>query len=87
MVLFEYPAIVMDKSTLWDQVGFVAKVVAVSTLIAIALKTIGPRLPIPATASVSLAIVLAPSLVLGAYLLWQLRTSADADPPHPERDQ
>ncbi|NER83104.1 MAG: hypothetical protein F6K42_26835 [Leptolyngbya sp. SIO1D8] len=62
----------MKKATWQDQTGFIVKVFGVSTLMAIALKTIAPRLPIPATSASSLAIVLTPTLVMGTLLCWQL---------------
>ncbi|RZM82252.1 hypothetical protein [Leptolyngbya iicbica] len=69
-----------------DQIGFVAKVLGVSLALAIAFKTIAPRLPIPATSAVSLAIVLLPSAIVGAILTWQLWKMNDADAAHPRRD-
>lgn len=73
MVLFEYPALLaMQEVILWNQLKFVGKVVLLSTLLAIALKSIAPRLPIPATTSVSLILVLAPALIMGGLLVWQL---------------
>ena len=84
MVLLEYSAIIiMDKATWSAQVGFIIKVFVVSILIAIALKTLAPRLSIPETSAVSLAIVLAPTLVLGAFLCWQLWISRHGDSAHP----
>ncbi len=62
----------MRLATVAAQIGFVVKVIGLSTLIAIAFKTLAPRLSIPATNAVSLALVLTPSLLLGAFLVWQL---------------
>jgi hypothetical protein len=76
----------MEKTSWLDQVGFVAKVIGVSVAIAIGFKTIAPRLPIPATATVSLAMVLTPAILLGGILTWQLWTANDANPTHPRRD-
>jgi hypothetical protein len=69
-----------------DQLGFVMKVLGVSAAIAIAFKTIAPRLPIPATSAVSLAIVLLPSAMVGAILTWQLWKMNNADAAHSRRD-
>lgn len=71
---------------LLDQIGFVAKVIGVSAAIAIALKTLAPRLPIPATSAVGLTIVLLPSILLGAILAWQLWNLNHADSAHPGHD-
>lgn len=64
------------------QAGFIAKVLLLSIAIAIALKTIAPRLPIPATSTVSLVIISTPTLIMGAFLCWQLWTSHDSDSSH-----
>ena len=69
-----------------DQLGFVMKVLGVSAAIAIAFKTVAPRLAIPATPAVSLAIVLLPSIIVGAILTWQLWKMNNADNAHPQRD-
>jgi len=69
-----------------DQLGFVSKVLGLSAAIAIAFKTIAPRLPIPATSAVSLAIVLLPSAIVGAILTWQLWKMKHADAAHSRRD-
>lgn len=76
----------MSPPSLLNQLGFVAKVIGLSVMIAIAFKTIAPRLPIPATATVSLIIVLAPAVITGAFLTWQLWTANHADPTHADRD-
>ncbi|MGF1523368.1 MAG: hypothetical protein ACFBSF_13720 [Leptolyngbyaceae cyanobacterium] len=61
------------------QLGFVIKVIVGSAAIAIVLKTIAPRLAIPATPAVSLAIVLLPTVIMGAILCWQLWVSNHGD--------
>ncbi|MBF2035275.1 MAG: hypothetical protein IGR92_07265 [Leptolyngbyaceae cyanobacterium T60_A2020_046] len=63
----------MDASQLRNQVGFVVKVLGFSWLLAIALKAIGPRLPLPATTATCLILVLTPSLGLALFLGWRLR--------------
>lgn len=50
---------------------FILEVVAVSLLIAVLIKAIGPSLPIPATDLSAIAIVLTPTLILGSLLLWR----------------
>lgn len=60
----------------WGQWGFVVKVFGLSALGAIALKTLGPLVPIPATAPVSLAIVLTPALVMTVLFTYLLGRSA-----------
>lgn len=76
----------MKPDVLLDQLGFVAKVIGLSGLMAIAFKTLGPSLPIPATAGASLAIVLTPAIVLGMFLTWQLWRAFNANPTHPGSD-
>lgn len=71
---------------MWDQLGFVAKVIGLSLAIAIAFKTVAPKLSIPATSTVSLAIVLLPSAIVGAILTWQLWTANHADSSHAGND-
>lgn len=84
MVLFEYPALLtMQEVTLWNQLRFVGKVVALSTLLAIALKGVAPRLSIPATNAVSLILVLSPAVIVGIWLAWQLWSSGNGDSTHP----
>ncbi|MDB9529510.1 hypothetical protein PN498_26200 [Oscillatoria sp. CS-180] len=69
-----------------DQLGFVAKVAAISIALAIACKTLAPHLSIPATSTTSLAIVLTPAIVVGVVLFWQLWTSDHADATHSGHD-
>ncbi len=71
---------------LLNQAGFVVKVFGLAAVIAIAFKTVAPRLAIPATSVVSLAIVLLPSLIVGAILAGQLWTANHADSAHPGSD-
>lgn len=74
MVLSQRAAIViMDASQLRDQLGFVAKVLILSWLLAIVLKAIGPHLPLPATTATCLILVLTPSLGFALFLGWRLR--------------
>jgi hypothetical protein len=73
----------MDKASWQGSLVFLGKVVGLSALMAIAIKAIAPQFPIPVTSSVSLAIVLAPPLIMGAILCWQLWRVNHADPPHP----
>lgn len=56
----------------WDVLIFLLKVLGSSVAIAGVFKTVAPRLPIPATDGVGLAIVLTPAIVLGGFLTWRL---------------
>ena len=49
-------------------VGFLLKVLGLSTLLSIAIKALGPQLPIAASNPLALGVVLTPSLVLGGLL-------------------
>lgn len=48
---------------------FVLKVFGLSTILSIAIKVLGPLLPIAASNQLALGVVLTPSLVLGLLLL------------------
>lgn len=54
-----------------NTVKFVVEVIALSLLIAVLIKAIGPNLPIPATDVSAIAIVLAPTIVMGSLLVWR----------------
>lgn len=69
-----------------NQVGFVIKVLVGSAAISVALKTLGPYLPLTANASTSLVIVLVPSLLLGSLLGWQLWSSRHVNATNPKSD-
>jgi hypothetical protein len=56
-----------------DTVRFLAKVIAFSVAISVGIKTIGPRLPIPATNAVAATMVVLPALLLGLALGVQYR--------------
>ncbi|ASC73355.1 hypothetical protein XM38_043200 [Halomicronema hongdechloris C2206] len=51
-------------------IGFVVKVFAIATLIAVAIKHLGPTLAIPATPAVSLGLVCLPTLGILGWLGW-----------------
>lgn len=56
--------------------GLVLKVLVLSAILSIAIKSIGPILPIPATNTAALIIALTPTLVMGLTLAgrsWQQR--------------
>ncbi|MBD0337029.1 MAG: hypothetical protein ICV62_16190 [Cyanobacteria bacterium Co-bin13] len=55
--------------------GFVIKVFGLSAAIAFAIKNLAPKLEIPATAGVSLLMVLLPVVGMAGVLAWQLKTS------------
>jgi hypothetical protein len=56
-----------------DTVRFLAKVIVLSAVISVAIKTIGPLLPIPATNAVAGTMVVLPALLLGLALGVQYR--------------
>jgi hypothetical protein len=63
--------------------GFLLKLLVPSLLLAIAIRAWGPQLSIPATNTVSLVMVLTPSILVGGilgYRLWQSTGSAHAHP-------
>lgn len=76
----------MERGSALDQLGFVVKVIAGATLISIGLKTLGPRLAIPATATASLVLVLLPAIIMGGLLCWQLLHSRRTHAANPRRD-
>lgn len=51
--------------------GFLLKVFGLSLAIALAIKTLGPQIPISPTVAVSLGIVLLPTVAMAALLIWQ----------------
>lgn len=52
-------------------VGLVLKVLVLSTLLSVAIKYMGPILPIPATNTAALIITLIPTLIMGVVLAWR----------------
>ncbi|NJL22393.1 MAG: hypothetical protein HC895_18790 [Leptolyngbyaceae cyanobacterium SM1_3_5] len=54
-----------------NTVKFIVEIIALSLLIAVLIKTIGPSLPIPATDVSAIAIVLTPTVAMGSLLLWR----------------
>ncbi len=66
----------------WQTIGFLAKVVVFSLAVAIALKTLAPRLSISETPGVAIAIVLTPALLMASFLSWQLWRAQDGNRPH-----
>lgn len=54
-------------------VGFLLKVLLLSAAVSLLIKYGGPRLAIPPTVGVSLALILAPSLILAAILIVQVQ--------------
>ena len=58
----------------WQSIpGFILKVFLASTIISVVIKFGGPHVPIPATNSVALGLVLAPVLIIASLLVWQQR--------------
>jgi hypothetical protein len=92
MVLFEYPPLLTKAST-WmkdaerfGSLGFLLKVLVLSAMLSIAIKTLPWLRYIPATAIASLVLVLTPVLVMTAVLTWHLWKTPYADPANPGRD-
>ncbi|MEM8804766.1 MAG: hypothetical protein AAGF01_01790 [Cyanobacteria bacterium P01_G01_bin.38] len=56
-----------------DTMIFLGKVLLLSALISIAIKALAPFAHIPATPTVSLGLVLLPTLLLGGFLVWKLK--------------
>ncbi|KAI9131442.1 hypothetical protein [Acaryochloris sp. CCMEE 5410] len=52
-----------------SSLGFVLKVLGLSTILSVAIKALGPLLPISGSNPLALGVVLTPSLVLGGLLL------------------
>ncbi|MGR3273558.1 hypothetical protein HRE53_06495 [Acaryochloris sp. 'Moss Beach'] len=52
-----------------SSLGFVLKVLGLSTILSVAIKDLGPLLPISSSNPLALGVVLTPSLVLGVLLL------------------
>lgn len=58
-----------------QKLGFVGKVLALATVLSVLIKWGGPQLSIPATAGVSGAIVVLPSIGMGLILAWRAQRS------------
>ncbi|MEM6591174.1 MAG: hypothetical protein AAF651_04885 [Cyanobacteria bacterium P01_C01_bin.73] len=54
-----------------DNLKFLAKLLAASAAVSVGLKTVGPLLPIPATAWSNLLMVLMPPTAVAVWLGWQ----------------
>jgi hypothetical protein len=54
-----------------DTVQFLAKILLFSLLISVLIKYVAPHWSVPATASVSLVLVLLPMLLMASWLAWQ----------------
>ncbi|MGB7415024.1 MAG: hypothetical protein WA902_12525 [Thermosynechococcaceae cyanobacterium] len=48
--------------------GFLAKILVLSAVISVAIKEVGPLLPIPAVSAVALALVLSPTVIMAIAL-------------------
>ena len=48
--------------------GFIGKVIAISAIVSIGIKEVGPQLAIPATQPIVLALVLVPTVLMGLVL-------------------
>ncbi|MDA0269252.1 MAG: hypothetical protein O3A14_20425 [Cyanobacteria bacterium] len=85
LVLSQYSAVLGMVATL-EILRFLLKLLVPSLLLAIAIRVGGPQLSIPATATVSLILVLTPSVVMGGFLGYRLWHSNGANHAHPGRD-
>jgi hypothetical protein len=54
-----------------DSMGFMVKVMVLSSVIATAIKHVGPQLHIPTTATSAMIGVTLPALVMGVVLSWR----------------
>jgi hypothetical protein len=57
-----------------NQLGLVLKLLLLSALLSLLIKYAGPSLPIPATATNALIIILLPIVILAIALLWRFQT-------------
>lgn len=57
-----------SNANLWF---FLIKILVLSAMISVAIKYLGPLLPLPATSSVALALVLSPTVILSLALAWR----------------
>jgi hypothetical protein len=53
--------------------GFIGKVIALSAIVSIGIKEIGPQLAVPATQPIVLTLVLLPTMLMGLALGLQYR--------------
>lgn len=60
-----------SKDLLDTSAGLVLKVLVLSIILSVAIKYIGPILPIPATNTAALVIALTPTFVMGLALAWR----------------
>ena len=51
--------------------GFIGKVIAISAIVSIGIKEIGPQLAIPATPAIVMTLVLLPTVLMGLVLALQ----------------
>ncbi|MBW4551721.1 MAG: hypothetical protein KME35_11515 [Aphanocapsa sp. GSE-SYN-MK-11-07L] len=62
----------MEEDRFWSSDGiWVLKLILLSVLISIGIKTLGPDLALPPTIAVILALVFLPTVVLTVALLWR----------------
>ncbi|MFN6464207.1 MAG: hypothetical protein RMZ41_020660 [Nostoc sp. DedVER02] len=57
-----------------NQLGLVLKLLSLSALLSLLIKYAGPSVPIPATATNALIIVLLPIVIIAIALLWRFQT-------------
>jgi hypothetical protein len=72
----------MTLERLWQSDAvWVLKLILLSIVISVGIKTVGPDLAITPTTAVILALVFTPPLVLAGLLLWRLTKAKTADQP------
>ncbi|WP_110984443.1 hypothetical protein [Acaryochloris thomasi] len=54
---------------------FLVKILVLSAVISVAIRYLGPLLPLPATSSVALALVLSPTVIMSVALAWRANQS------------
>ncbi|HHP7246097.1 MAG TPA: hypothetical protein ACFE0H_15570 [Elainellaceae cyanobacterium] len=54
-------------------IGFILKILGISTIAAIAIKYAAPYLNIPATPATAISIVLLPSMIMAVLLSWRVQ--------------
>ncbi|MEM8828006.1 MAG: hypothetical protein AAGE96_01445 [Cyanobacteria bacterium P01_G01_bin.19] len=60
-----------------SQIGFIVKVLLLSTVLSVLIKYGGRYIPIQPTNAIAIALVFLPSLILGSILGWQYLTDGE----------
>lgn len=67
---------VLWPNTMSEDLRFLLKLLGVSTGLAIAIKYGGPLLPLSGSSPIALAIVLAPVIGIGLWMVWKIQSPA-----------